>query len=332
VARFIESLHVRDFRCCKDVRFELTDLHAFVGPNDSGKSTLLEAIQKASQPHGKELPRDWEMTLPGGFLVSRGKLRVPSEPTPLPLSHAGVMKLRTQQPGIRLPELIAASPSSTPLVRLDPDQLRAPAALLEGKPSDAWFSTDRGAGLPAVYDVLLSQNRAAFDALEASCRSFYPTVANLVLENQGSQKLLGVRLVDGTRVLATHMSEGMLFFLAYAAMQHLRPAPVLLIEEPETGLHPSRIADVVRVLREIAKDRQVVLATHSPLVVNELTPEEVSVVTRDPITGTRVTRLRDTPNFEQRASVYALGELWLAYANGADEAPLLRPVAGESTP
>lgn len=317
MARFIESLHVRDFRCCKDVRFELTDLHAFVGPNDSGKSTLLEAIQVgASRP--SKLPVDWRIDLTNGLAVARTAIETV-----------------TLRDGVRAPlppDLANRASTIPPVVRLDPDELRVAADLLTGDVVDAWFASARGRGLPAVYDVLLSQNRAAFDALEASCRSFYPTVANLVLENQGSQKVLGVRLVDGTRVLATHMSEGMLFFLAYAAMQYLRPAPVLLIEEPETGLHPSRIADVVRVLREIAKTRQVVLATHSPLVVNELAPDEVSVVTRDPITGTRVTRLKDTPNFEQRASVYALGELWLAYANGTDEAPLLRPVAGESAP
>lgn len=31
----------------------------------------------------------------------------------------------------------------------------------------------------------------------------------------------------------------------------------------------------------------------------------------------------DTPNFAERSKVYALGELWLSYANGDDEGPLL---------
>lgn len=65
------------------------------------------------------------------------------------------------------------------------------------------------------------------------------------------------------------------------------------------------------------------MATHSPLVVNELRPEEVSVVTRDPEQGTKVTRIDATPNFAARSSVYALGELWLSYCDGDFEAPLL---------
>ena len=53
-------------------------------------------------------------------------------------------------------------------------------------------------------------------------------------------------------------------------------------------------------------------------------PDEVSVLTRTPEKGTSVRLLKDTPNFEQRSKVYALGELWLSYANGIDEAPLFK--------
>ena len=79
----------------------------------------------------------------------------------------------------------------------------------------------------------------------------------------------------------------------------------------------------MRVLREISKSSQVLIATHSPLVVNELTGDEVTVLTRGE-SGTQAFPIKDTPKFEERSQVYALGELWLSYANGADEAPLLK--------
>jgi predicted ATPase len=116
----------------------------------------------------------------------------------------------------------------------------------------------------------------------------------------------------------------MLYYLAYAVLPHLDPTAVVLVEEPENGLHPARIREVMRVLREISKTTQVVIATHSPLVVNELLPDEVTVLTRDPVNGTNATRLKDTPNFEERAKVYALGELWVSYADGLLEAPLFK--------
>lgn len=65
------------------------------------------------------------------------------------------------------------------------------------------------------------------------------------------------------------------------------------------------------------------LATHSPLVINELGPDEVTIVTRDAERGTICTPMRETKMFEQRSKVYALGELWLSYADGNFETELV---------
>jgi hypothetical protein len=66
----------------------------------------------------------------------------------------------------------------------------------------------------------------------------------------------------------------------------------------------------------------VLIATHSPLVVNELQADEVTVVTRDSERGTQVRRLSTAHDFDVRSKVYLPGELWLNYANGVDEADL----------
>ena len=116
------------------------------------------------------------------------------------------------------------------------------------------------------------------------------------------------------------MSEGLLYWLAFAALPYVSPVKLILVEEPENGLHPARIAAVMQVLRQLSESgTQVVLATHSPLVVNELKPEEVSVVTRTPEAGTKVRRVSDIPDLDKLQSVFSLGELWLSYANGIDE-------------
>jgi predicted ATPase len=134
-------------------------------------------------------------------------------------------------------------------------------------------------------------------------------------------------LKDGTEVPAWSMSDGLLYFLAFAAIAEVERPSILLVEEPENGLHPSRIREVVGILRHIAEDperpAQVLMATHSPLVVNDLVPGEVTVVTRTVHEGTRVTKLTDTADFEERAKVYAPGELWLSYADGIEEKNLL---------
>ena len=84
----------------------------------------------------------------------------------------------------------------------------------------------------------------------------------------------------------------------------------------------------MEILGKISDTAQVIIATHSPLVINEMRSNEVTVVTRDE-SETHCKSIGKTPGFAERSKVYALGELWLSYANGKDEAPLLKGGARE---
>lgn len=58
-------------------------------------------------------------------------------------------------------------------------------------------------------------------------------------------------------------------------------------------------------------------------MINELQPEEVTIVTRNAERGTICTPMKDTKHFETRSKIYALGELWLSYADGNFESGLV---------
>ena len=187
-----------------------------------------------------------------------------------------------------------------------------------------WFKDEKGLGTPALYDALVSRDVAAFARLNERFKLLFPTVRTIRLHNSSNtQKQLGVTLLDGTEVGPEAMSEGMLYWLAFAILEYLAPQGILLIEEPENGLHPARIAEVMRVLRDISTRTQIVMATHSPLVINELAPDEVTIVTRTPERGTICTPMTATKHFEARSKVYALGELWLSFADGKLESELV---------
>ena len=157
--------------------------------------------------------------------------------------------------------------------------------------------------------------------------ALFPTVRALRMHNVSkTQKQLGLTLVDGTAVAPAEMSEGMLYWLAFAIVEHLAPQAILLIEEPENGLHPARIREVMKVLRDVSQRTQIILATHSPLVINELEPDEVTIVTRTAERGTICTPMTATKHFATRSKLYALGELWLSYADGDVERELVDEV------
>lgn len=310
-------------------------LHAFVGPNDSGKSTLLRAVSwltnavirgdnlrepdaSQGQASGAQLAAIlWQIGKSEKFGVVSNDL---SGATRFDLCDAAFRRTHSSSgsaPGWETP------PGRAVLLQLDPDAMRESSSLMEPS-SVAAYGIDRGSRLAGVYDAILGRGDDTFACIAADVRRHFPTVANLRLDNVSGRKALGVKLVDDSLVKAEALSEGLLYFLAYRALREVTDASLLLIEEPETGLHPARIREVIQILRAISESgTQVLLATHSPLVINELRPEEVSVVTRDPKHGTKVTRIDKTPNFAARSSVYALGELWLSYCDGDFEAPLL---------
>lgn len=312
---YIDRIRVRDFRCIKEVDFPLTPLHALIGPNDSGKSTLLEALRLLS---GGSTDSWREVT---AFWRGSALTRVPSALFQYP-ANVDPENARSN------PNLQQSSQTMKPLIgrarflRLDPDGMRKPTSLIPQ--GNALEYGPRGEGLAAVYDALLSRRLPVFLEISKRFTELFPTAQAIQLTNPDhATKALGVELVDGRSIGADRLSEGMLYWLAFAVLPYLQPTPLILIEEPENGLHPARIGDVMGVLREISKTSQIILATHHPLVINELQADEVTIITRTPERGTIATPLSRTKNFEQRSKVYALGELWLNYADGEFESDLV---------
>jgi predicted ATPase len=318
--RVITRLEVKNHRCLKDVSVDLTPLHAFIGPNDSGKSTLLQAVQMASRTVAGQSPFDFLFAVE----AERHRFEKHNGGTERFGPKGNVSRIQAGFRGAPMQDFVKAT-ASTQLVRFDPDAMRAQTSLIvSGHPITLG---ERGDRLAAVYDAIRDRDNAVYTRISQSLTSHFSWVKVLGLRAMTpSEKVLALTLDDGAEVLANAMSEGILYFLGFAALSEIVRPSIFLVEEPENGLHPARIREVVKMLRDITEDKerpaQVLIATHSPLVVNELKPDEVSVVTRTTEQGTKVTRIKDTPNFQERAKVYALGELWLTYADGVTEAPL----------
>jgi predicted ATPase len=330
----IEQISIENFGPIKGATLELSALHALIGPNDSGKSMTLRALWRWADLLTTSLSNVADPLLhhETSFLTELG------DTTGLRIRHrwnGGAQRVESFD-GMQGPQVEAVFSdlrarrfrSQAKLVRFDPDALRQRRPLLpDGAPFE--FMDDRGAGLGRLIDGLFSRNKPEHQRLEDRMKSMFSTIAGFRMFTSGSgERAVGVRLKDGTEIRPEHMSEGLLYFLAFSLLEHMDPpAPVFLVEEPENGLHPARIKEVMRILRDVSTRTQIVLATHSPLVINELQPHEVTLVTRTEAEGTRFTRMDRTPKFAERSSGWNLGELWIALADGVREADLLAPQA-----
>lgn len=70
----------------------------------------------------------------------------------------------------------------------------------------------------------------------------------------------------------------MLFGLLIAAHSFLPLSGSVILEEPESYLHPKAIIDLITLLREISEENAVIFSTHSPVALNSMQPSEVTVM------------------------------------------------------
>ena len=110
---------------------------------------------------------------------------------------------------------------------------------------------------------------------------------------------------------ASALSDGTLRFIGLATLflqpQIHRPS-VILVDEPELGLHPYAITLLGSLVKHVAGETQVIVSTQSPLLLDQFEPEDVLVADR--VDGaTQLSRL-DAERLESWLDDYSLGQLW----------------------
>lgn len=110
---------------------------------------------------------------------------------------------------------------------------------------------------------------------------------------------------------ASSLSDGTLRFIALATLflqpEAYRPS-VILVDEPELGLHPFALTMLASLVKQSATTTQVILSTQSPLLLDHFDPADVLVADRVD-GGTKLSRL-DVGRLESWLEDYSLGQLW----------------------
>ncbi len=170
------------------------------------------------------------------------------------------------------------------LLQLEPSALRQP----DNFSAEAKVSSS-GAHLPST---LLRLDAASHVANQLA--TLIPDVKSVSVDQDEGRRLntLVVTSRDGVSYPARALSDGTLRFLALSVMSADPDAGRLLcLEEPENGIHPSRIPSMLKLLESIAVNpqeaadpgsnplRQVIINTHSPSIVSSLAHDTL-IITR----------------------------------------------------
>lgn len=112
---------------------------------------------------------------------------------------------------------------------------------------------------------------------------------------------------------ASRLSDGTLRYLCLLAILcDPDPPPLICIEEPELGLHPDMLPKIADLLITASERTQLIVTTHSDMLVDAMTEQPESVVVMEKHNGKTVAkRLQNDAELKGYLDDYRLGEAWL---------------------
>ncbi len=377
----ITRLRVKNFKALRDVEVQFTPIHVLIGPNDSGKTTILDALAALCRSVDHNLAEAFLGSWKGTELAWNGEADLPVN-IDVDFADAAITGYAIDvffggrgKKVVIAGETIRKGETSLKLGRIEDKtwakhqveypswtsphsgELRAISRLLDGVHYYRWSPTFlalpvapdskrsfrmeyNGFGLALCLDEILNFDRDRFIQLEKRFTGIFPHITSIKLLQEMAYRApvddpdqvtilqktdgkgLYFKLRTGNQLIsASQASDGTLLVLAYLAVLYLpQPPRALLIEEPENGVHPKRLRDVLSILRDLVQEQshtQVVLTTHSPYALDLFKPEEVTLCTMQDNGEVKTTRLSESPTVMSQTGVFTLGEIWTAEGDDA---------------
>ena len=180
---------------------------------------------------------------------------------------------------------------------------------------DNRFLQQDGSNLAAFLYFLCQKHTVSYDLIRRTIQlvaPFFDDFALAPLALNGDKIRLQWRHRDSDADSdAAALSDGTLRFIALTTLlqqpRETRPS-VILLDEPELGLHPYAITILASLVKKASLETQVVMATQSPFLLDHFEPEDVIVADR--INGEVSFERLKSERLEAWLEDYSLGQLW----------------------
>ena len=174
-----------------------------------------------------------------------------------------------------------------------------------------WLKEDAGNLAPFLLR-LREQDGRCYQRIVDTLRLILPYFADFELEPQGDYLLLNWRERNSDQVFSvSQASDGMLRVVALVALllQPIEDLPdVLILDEPELGLHPYAINVVGGLIQAVSDQIQVIVATQSTTFVDCFDPTDIVVVERADRSSSF--KRQNPEELSEWLEEYSLSELW----------------------
>lgn len=177
-----------------------------------------------------------------------------------------------------------------------------------------YLKTD-GSNLPAFLFMLQEKYPKTLRRIELTIRSVMPYFGNFSLApsllDESQINLQWSDIENNEKYFdANDLSDGSIRFIALATLLLQPTLPkVIIIDEPELGLHPTAIVKLAGMIKSVAsRGCQIIVSTQSVNLINNFDAEDIITVDRKDKQSTFNRLNNDT--LQHWLNDYSLGELW----------------------
>ncbi|MBF0487260.1 MAG: AAA family ATPase [Nitrospirae bacterium] len=183
---------------------------------------------------------------------------------------------------------------------------------------DTFLYRDAG-NLPAILYAMSNnpETNKYYKRIVSRINAVFPQFEDFVLEpskHNPNQIILKWKDKESQYTFGSHqISDGTLRFMALATLLLQPPEwlpKVIIIDEPELGLHPTAISRLAGMVKSVSRHVQVILATQSPRLLDEFEPNQIVVVDyNDKLKCSEFKKLKES-DLTEWLDRYSLSELW----------------------
>ena len=171
------------------------------------------------------------------------------------------------------------------------------------------FLKEDGSNLGLILSKI-RQNPQAKQKLLNALSQLYEGISDFEVFIQGGTVQVFIEENQFT-IPATRLSDGTVRYLCLLAILcHPSPPPLVCIEEPELGMHPDILPTLAKLLEEAAELGQLIVTTHSEILVDALSNSPEYVVVCEKRNGKTEMRRLDSKDLKDWLAHYSLGQLW----------------------
>jgi len=187
------------------------------------------------------------------------------------------------------------------------DKVRQPA-----EANDIKHLISTGENLSQLLSNINNNYTFQYEKIIESLSNINPNFTGIGYNIFGSRLYLSLREKNLTHAIdALHMSEGTLKFMLLLSIFHNPDRGALVyIDEPESCLHPDMIRSVAKMIKSASKASQIIVATHSALLLNAFELDDILVFEKNDRNETQIMRYSED-DFKYRAGDFLPGQLWL---------------------